>query len=66
MTNPKRHPLWDKFREWAEPDGVPLDDPEDWLPWWKCFLAGAAAVSTTEINAALLCGCQADSNTNNI
>lgn len=27
------------FKEWGKERGIG-EDPEDWLPWWECFLAG--------------------------
>jgi hypothetical protein len=35
--------LWDDFHEWADANGVGLDDEAVWGPWWACFLAGARA-----------------------
>lgn len=43
LTNPKSHPLWKEFVTYVTKEDVPiyLDDPCDWLDYWKCFLAGA-------------------------
>ena len=52
MTNPKNHPLWDKFVEFAGTEGIGLEYEEDWLDWWKCFLSGAAAVHQLDAEAS--------------
>lgn len=40
---PERHPLWDKFAEFAEGEGISMKDESDWGAWWDMFLAGAKA-----------------------
>lgn len=42
----KNHPEWNKFVDFAEREGVSLDNPDDWLPWWKCFFAGICAIAS--------------------
>lgn len=41
------HKLWPLFVEWTEEDedlGIdPHQWPDDWWPWWECFVAGAIA-----------------------
>jgi len=43
MTNPKKHPLWQAFVNWGNDNCISFDHEDDWLDWWKCFLAGANA-----------------------
>jgi len=31
---------WDGFCQWAESEGVGLEQEDDWLPWWNCWVAG--------------------------
>lgn len=35
--------LWLKFSEWAETEGVSLDNELDWGPWWDCWHDGYGA-----------------------
>lgn len=46
LTNPKSHPLWLQFRDWADENSVNIDHEEDWIDFWKCFLQGAQAQSS--------------------
>lgn len=32
-------PSWLAFELWADAHEI-SKDPDDWLPWWQCFLAG--------------------------
>jgi hypothetical protein len=41
--NPKKHPLWLHFDDYASHNGISLENVEDWMPWWQCFLAGVIA-----------------------
>lgn len=51
--DPVRHPLWLDFVEWAqENSNGPLNNhPDDWMPDWKCFTAGATAQSNHQKEA---------------
>ena len=43
---PQDHPLWEAFCEWAADNAIdPNDHPDDWMPSWECFLAGAIALA---------------------
>ena len=33
------HPVWIAFELWADEHFIP-EHPDDWAPWWDCFLAG--------------------------
>ncbi|MCK4498932.1 hypothetical protein KAU11_00370 [Candidatus Babeliales bacterium] len=28
------------FVDWAEENGINMDDEKDWKPWWNCWHAG--------------------------
>lgn len=51
MTNPKTHPFWPKFKDWAQENGVYLEKEEEWIEFWKCFIAGAQACAQLEAEA---------------
>jgi hypothetical protein len=48
--NPCEHPLWEDFLMYATANGVGTDHPDDWKPWWDCFLAGVKAVHEYVVN----------------
>lgn len=36
----KENPSFPKFEEWARANEVSLDNCEDWIEWWYCWLDG--------------------------
>jgi hypothetical protein len=34
---------WEKFIEYCNEEGIDLQYPEDWMPWFTCFEAGYKA-----------------------
>jgi hypothetical protein len=47
-TRPGTHvadELWIAFDKWADENNVG-EDPEDYGPWWECFLAGFDVAGT--------------------
>lgn len=32
--------LTNQFQAYADDNGISMDDPEDWGPWWDCFRSG--------------------------
>ena len=28
------------FTDWANVNGINMEDEDDWKPWWLCWLAG--------------------------
>lgn len=39
----KSHWHWRIFEQLADDEGVDLDHPDDWYPWWQFFVAGVEA-----------------------
>jgi len=43
MANPEQHKYWPEFVAECYTHGISLENEEDWIDWWKMFLAGVNA-----------------------
>lgn len=41
MDTEKLSKSWPAFEKFAQGAGISLDERDDWLPWWDCFIAGS-------------------------
>jgi hypothetical protein len=40
MNEAEKHPMFPGFKKYAEEQGIDLTYPDDWMPWWDCYLRG--------------------------
>ena len=36
---------WEEFTAYCELEGIPLEDEDDWKPWWDCWKTGIDAAN---------------------
>lgn len=40
------HFHWKEFISYCDDEGISMENPDDYMPWWRCWLTGAEAETT--------------------